>query len=429
MKTTIKHLSDTRVQVTITLDAPELEAAEQVALKKLANKVKVDGFRKGHVPIAIVKKHVDPNELGQETVENALSRAVAEAFLSNDLQALERPEVEVKKFVPEETLEFTAECDVLPEVTLGSYTKLKAEKKTTPVVKADVDEVIERIRKGFAEKKETKDAAKDGDETVIDFVGKMAGKPFEGGAGNDYPLTLGSNSFIPGFEEQLVGLKAGDKKDVELTFPKEYHAKELAGKKVVFEVTVKKVNAVILPEVNDEFAAKVGPFTSAKELLADIKRELTAQREREATDTLKDELVKQLVGKSKVSVPTILREDQVKSIEQDLQQNLSYQGMDFEQYIAGKGYADRDAWVKGEAEEAADNRIKAGLVLAKLSKELKIEATADELAEHINAYRQQYAKNPDMAKRFEEPEAQREIANRLITEKTVDKLIELNTKK
>lgn len=429
MKTTVKHLTDTRVLVTITVGAEELEAAEQVALKKLAKDIKVDGFRKGHVPIAVVKKNVDPNALAQETLENALSRAVAESYLENNLQALERPEVEVKKFVPGDTLEFTAEGDVLPEVTLGDHTKLKAEKNVEAVKKADIDETLERIRKGFSEKKETEAAAKEGDEVVIDFVGKKAGKEFDGGAGKDYSLTLGSNTFIPGFEEALVGLKAGDKKDVELTFPKEYHAKDLAGKKVVFETTVTKVNAVTLPKLDDELAAKVGPFTTADELKEDVKRELTAQRERDANDKLKDDLVKQMIDKSKVSVPKVLLEDQIRSIEQDMQQNLMYQGMTIDQYFESRGYADRDAWVKAEAEEAAENRIKAGLVLAELSKKLKIEATADELAEHINVYKQQYANNPDMAKRFDEPEAQREIANRLITEKTVDKLVELNTKK
>ncbi len=426
MKATVNNISDTRVIVTITLSSDELTAAEQVALKKLSKDVKVNGFRKGHVPIEVVKKNVDPNTLNQETLENALSKGVAEAFLANDLQALERPEVEIKKFVPGDTLEFTAEGDVLPKVTLGDYKKLKATTSTAEVSKEDIEDVVERMRKGYAEKKETKAAAKDGDETVIDFVGKKDGVAFEGGTGNDYPLSLGSNSFIPGFEEALVGLKAGDTKDVELTFPKEYHAKDLAGKKVVFEVTVKKVNAVELPKVDDEFAAKVGPFTTPKELRDDIKREITAQKEREAGDQLKDDLVKQLVEKSKVSVPAVLREDQIKSIEQDLRQNLMYQGMTLEQYFESKGYADRDTWAKGEAEEAADNRIKAGLVLAELSKELKIEATADELAEHINQYKQSYANNPDMAKRFDEPEVQREVANRLITEKTVDELVKLN---
>lgn len=428
MNTTVKYLSDTRVRATIKVEATELKAAEQVALKKLSKTVKVNGFRKGHVPLEVVKKNVDPNALAQETLENALSRAVAESFIENKLQALERPEVEVKKFVPGESLEFTAEADVLPKVKLGDYKKLKATEKKVSVAKKDVDEVVERIRKSMAEKKEVKCAAKLGDEVVIDFVGKKDGEAFPGGTGNDYPLELGSGSFIPGFEEAIVGLKAGDKKDIELTFPKDYHAPDLKGKKVVFETTVKKINEKVLPELNDEFAAKTGPFTSMSELTADIKRELEAQKKREASDELKDSLVKQLVAKSNVAVPAVLREDQVRSIEQDLMQNLMYQGLSIEQYWEQKGYKDRDAWVKAEANEAADNRIKAGLVLSELSKVLKIEATADELADHLNTYRKQYANNPEMAKRFEEPEVQREVANRLITEKTVDELVKLNTK-
>lgn len=428
MKSSITHVSDTRVKLTVTLDPEELEAARQVALKKLSNTVKVPGFRKGHVPLAVAAKHIDPNVLSQETLENALSRSVAEAYIEANLQALERPEVEITKYVPESELEFTAEADVLPQVKLGDYKKLTAKKIVATVTPDDVDDVVQRIRKGFVKKKAVKRAAQMGDEVTIDFVGKKDGQVFDGGTGSDYPLELGSNSFIPGFEEALVGVKTGDKKDVPLTFPAEYHAKDLAGQEVVFEVTVKTVNRVVLPELTDEFAAKVGPFTSAKELRDDIKKEITAQKEREANDTLKDDLVGQLVAKSKVAVPAVLRADQIRSIEQDLTQNLSYQGLTFEKYLEQRGLADRDAWVETEANEAADKRIKAGLVLAELSKELKVEATADELAEHLNAYRTQYANNPDMAKRFDEPEVQREVANRLITEKTVDELVKLNIK-
>ena len=427
MKTTVTHESDTRVKVVVAADHAELAAAEQVALKRLAKTVKVNGFRTGHVPLEIVKKHADPNALAQETLDAALNRAVAEAFLNNNLQVLARPEVEIKKYVPGELLEFTAEADVLPEVKLGDYKKLKAKKAAVNVDKKEIDEVIERIRKGLSEKKEVKRAAKIGDETVIDFVGKKDGEAFQGGTGKDYPLVLGSNSFIPGFEDALVGLKAGDTKDVKLAFPKDYHAKDLAGQDVVFEVTVKKVNSVKLPALDDKFAAKAGPFTSMDDLRKDIKAEITAQAERKATDDLKDELVKQLVAKSTVSVPSVLRDDQIRSLERDLRQNLMYRGRTLEQYFEEKGYADRDAWVKAEANDAADARIKAGLVLAQLSKELKIEATADELAAHINAYKQQYANNPKMAKHFDKPEAQREVANRLITEKTIDKLVELNS--
>ena len=427
MKTTVTHESDTRVKVIVAADHAELAAAEQAALKRLAKTVKVNGFRTGHVPLEIVKKHADPNALAQETLDAALNRAVAEAFLNNDLQVLARPEVEIKKYVPGELLEFTAEADVMPEVKLGDYKKLKAKKAAVNVDKKEIDEVIQRIQKGLSEKKEVKRAAKIGDETMIDFVGKKDGEAFQGGTGKDYPLVLGSNSFIPGFEDALVGLKAGDTKDVKLAFPKDYHAKDLAGQDVVFEVTVKKVNSVKLPALDDKFAAKAGPFTSMEDLRKDIKAEITAQAERKATDDLKDELVKQLVAKSTVSVPSVLRDDQIRSLEQDLRQNLMYRGRTLEQYFEEKGYADRDAWVKAEANDAADARIKAGLVLAQLSKELKIEATADELAAHINAYKQQYANNPKMAKHFDKPEAQREVANRLITEKTIDKLVELNS--
>lgn len=427
MKTTVTHESDTRVKVIVAADHAELAAAEQAALKRLAKTVKVNGFRTGHVPLEIVKKHADPNALAQETLDAALNRAVAEAFLNNNLQVLARPEVEIKKYVPGELLEFTAEADVLPEVKLGDYKKLKVKKAAVNVDKKEIDEVIERIQKGLSEKKEVKRAAKIGDETVIDFVGKKDGKAFQGGTGKDYPLVLGSNSFIPGFEDALVGLKAGDTKDVKLAFPKDYHAKDLAGQDVVFEVTVKKINSVKLPALDDKFAAKAGPFTSMDDLRKDIKAEITAQAERKATDDLKDELVKQLVAKSTVSVPSVLRDDQIRSLERDLRQNLMYRGRTLEQYFEEKGYADRDAWVKAEANDAADARIKAGLVLAQLSKELKIEATADELAAHINAYKQQYANNPKMAKHFDKPEAQREVANRLITEKTIDKLVELNS--
>ena len=427
MKTTVTHESDTRVKVMIAADHAELAAAEQVALKRLAKTAKVNGFRTGHVPLEIVKKHADANALAQETLDAALNRAVAEAFLSNDLQVLARPEVEIKKYVPGELLEFTAEADVLPEVKLGNYKKLKVKKAAVNVDKKEIDEVIERIQKGLSEKKEVKRAAKIGDETVIDFVGKKDGEAFHGGTGKDYPLVLGSNSFIPGFEDALVGLKAGDTKDVKLAFPKDYHVKDLAGQDVVFEVTVKKVNSVKLPALDDKFAAKAGSFTSMEDLRSDIKAEIAAQAERRAKDDLKDELVKQLVAKSIVSVPSVLRDDQIRSLEQDLRQNLMYRGRTLEQYFKEKGYADRDAWVKAEANDAADARIKAGLVLAQLSKELKIEATADELAAHINTYKQQYANNSEMAKHFDKPEAQREVANRLITEKTVDKLVELNS--
>ncbi len=428
MKTTVKNLSETKVELTISLGKDELKAAEQVALTKLAKSIKVPGFRKGNVPASVAAKHVDPAMLAEQTLEDALSKAVADAYLKEEIQALDRPAVEVKKYVPGSELEFTAEAEILPKVTLGDYKKLKAESKKITVAAKDVDEIIERMRSGFAEKKEVERAAKDGDEVTIDFVGKKNDVAFDGGTATDYNLTLGSNSFIPGFEEGIVGKKIGETFDLPLEFPKDYHVADLKGAKVVFTTTLKAIKEIVLPKVDDDFATKAGPFKTVEELKADIKRELTAQKEREAAESLKDDLVKQLVEISKVPVPEILIKDQAESIERDMTQNLMYQGLTLDQYLENKGFESKEKWLETEVKEAAEKRVQAGLVLAELSKVEKIEATNQELDDHVAMYKQQYAKNPQMVAQFDQPEARRDVANRLLTEKTVERLVELNTK-
>jgi len=429
MKTSVKYTSDTKVEISVTLDAEELAIAEQVATTKLARDVKVSGFRKGKTPVSVAAKNIDPQTLQEQTLDNAISKAVAEAFLKDEIQALDRPAVEVKKYVPGEMLEFVAEAEILPKIKLGDYKKLKVTSEKVVISADEINEIIERMRKGLAEKTEVKRAAKDGDETVIDFVGKKDGVAFDGGTGSDYSLTLGSNQFIPGFEEGIVGHKAGETFDLELTFPADYGSAELKGTKVTFTTTLKAIKEIALPKVDDEFAAKSGPFKTVAELKADIKRELTSQKERENSEKLKDDLVTQLVAVSKVPVPEILVADQMKSIEQDFINNLMYQGLSIEQYLENKGFESKDKWLETEVKAVAKKRVQAGLVLAELSKAEKIEATTAELDAHVETYRQQYAKNPEALKQFEQPEVRRDIANRLLTEKTVDRLVELNSKK
>jgi trigger factor len=428
MKTTVKYLSDTKVELTISLGKEELKAAESVALTKLAKTVKAPGFRQGSVPVSVAARHVNPEVLGQETLENALSKGVADAYVSEKIQALNRPEVEVKKFVPGSELEFIAEAEILPKVTLGDYKNLKVEKAKITVSAKEVDEVVERMRANFSDKKEVTRAAKDGDETIIDFVGKKDGVAFDGGTGVDYELTLGSKSFIPGFEEGIIGKKIGEVFDIELTFPKDYHSKELKGAKVTFTTTLKDIKEIVLPELNDELAAKAGPFKTVAEFKDDIKRELKTQKEREATEKMKDELVKQLVEVSTVPVPDVLKKDQAESIERDMTQNLMYQGLTLDQYLESKGFESKDKWIETEVNDAAEKRVQAGLALAELSKTEKIDATEKELDEHVALYKEQYKNNPQMVAQFDQPEARRDVANRLLTEKTVDRLVELNTK-
>ena len=429
MKTNVKYTTDTKVELTITLGAKELEAAEQVALKKLSRDLKVPGFRKGHVPLAVAQKNIDPNALQEQTLENALSKAVAESFLGEKLQALERPAVEVKKFVPAQELEFTAEAEVVPPVKLGDYKKLKSKREEAKVTAADVDEIIQRMQENFVERKAVKREAKRGDEVIIDFTGKKDDVAFEGGSAKDYALQLGDGQFIPGFEDGIVGHKAGETFSLDLTFPKDYHAKDMAGQKVVFDVTLRTVNELTLPEVNDEFAAKCGPFTDVKELKSDIKREIAAQKEREATEKLKDALVSELTEISKVALPELLIEDQMRSIEQDMMQNLMYRSVTLESYLETQKFTNRDDWLKREVRPAAEKRVKAGLILAELSKVLEIDISRDELAAQIEQMKLQYgAKDAKVAKQLENPDVHRDIANRMITDKTVEKLVELHSK-
>lgn len=428
MKTVTKYLSDTKVELTITLEPSELQKAEQVALKKLSRDIKVPGFRKGKVPMSVAEKHINPSALQEQTLENALSKAVAEAFLTEDIQALERPAVEVKKYVPGQELEFTAEAQIVPKIKLASYKNLKAKKQPVKVEAKEVDEIIERMQQSFATKNEVDRAAKLGDEVLIDFVGKKDDKAFDGGTAKDYSLKLGEGQFIPGFEDGVVGKKPGDKFDLDLKFPKDYHAKDLADQKVVFEVVLHKVNEVALPELNDEFAAKCGPFTDVKGLKDDIKREVTAQKERDEEDRYKDNLIGELAEATKVALPELLVQDQIQSIEQDMTQNLMYRGLTLDSYLTTQKYADKEAWLEKEVRPAAEKRVKAGLIIAELSKELKVDVSRDELLEQINNLKQQYGKDKQTLEQLDNPNVHRDIANRLVTDKTIAELARINSK-
>lgn len=426
MNVKIENLSETKVELTISLNVEALAIAEEVALARLARDMKVPGFRKGKVPIAVAAKNVDPNILQEKVLDAALNKAIADAFIENKIQVLDRPMVDIKKFVPGSTLDFVATAEILPEVKLGNYKKLKVKREKIEINDDEITDVVDRMRKGMAEKTEVGRPARNGDETVIDFVGKKDGVAFDGGTSKDYNLTLGSGQFIPGFEEGVVGHSKGETFDLDLTFPKDYHAADLKGTKVTFTVTLKTIKEVVPIELNNEFAAKVGPFKTVTEMKEDIKRELIAQKEREVGEKLKDELVRQLVEASKVPVPDILVADQSRSIEQDFVNNLMYQGISLDQYFENKGFSDKEEWLEKEVKPAAINRVRAGLVLAELSKQEKIEASSEEIDIHVDRYKQQYANNTEALKQFELPEVRRDIANRLITEKTVERLVELN---
>ncbi len=426
MKTKLKNISDVKVELTISLGAEELKAAEQVALTKLAKEVKIEGFRKGKAPLEMVAAQVDPNLLSQETLENALSKSVAEAFLKEKVQAINRPEVDVKKFIPGTELEFTATTEIMPKVELGDYKKLGVKKEAAKVSKKEVKETIDRILKNFAEKKKVEREAKNGDEVIIDFLGKKDGAAFDGGKAEKFPLELGSKSFIPGFEEGLIGKKAGDELSLNLEFPKDYHAKDLAGAKVVFEVKIHEVRENDEPEINEEFLSKLGDFKTKEEFEKQIEEDLKTQKQAEADEKFKDELVKKLAEVSKVPVPEILLEDQKRSIEMDMQQNLMYSGLSLEDYLERMGKT-REEWLKKDVKEAAEMRVKSGLALAELSKVEKVKSDTKELDARIAQLKEQYGNSKEVQKQLSSDDVRRNLANQILTEKTIDLLVKFNS--
>lgn len=404
------------------LDAADLATARQAALEHIAKDLKIQGFRKGKAPASMVEKNVSANDIAAETIDIAVRTTLAQAFDSAKLAPLAIEKVDVTKYVPEESAEYSAKADILPEVKLGDFTKLKAKMATTEPTAKDVQEIVDNIVNAYAEKKAVKRAAKLGDEVIIDFVGKKDGEAFPGGSAKDHHLTLGSGQFIPGFEDGIVGHSAGDKFDLELTFPKDYPEKSLAGQKTIFEVLVKQVNEVVKPKEDDALAKKCGDFKNMAELKADIKKNLEAQNRHRAEEQYKDALVKELVEKSKVAAPEILIQDQLRLIKDDVSRNAQSYGMTFEQYLERAGQK-LEEWEK-EAKKLAEERVKASLVLQILSREQKITATEEEVAAKIAELKDVYGKSKEAMANLKKPEVRQDLKNRLTIDKTMDFLIQ-----
>ncbi|MBQ3436451.1 trigger factor [Candidatus Saccharibacteria bacterium] len=424
MKAKSKKISDSRVELTVTLDAKDLKVAKDKALEKLSKDIKVEGFRKGKVPVEVARKFIPDNDLNAETADIAVRTTVIPAFKEAEKSPLVLPTVNVTKYVPDETLEYTATADIVPEVVLGDYKNLGVKKPEAKVTEKDIDEVLGNISNSYAEKKVTRHAAKMGDEVIIDFVGKKDNKAFEGGSAKDYHLTLGSNTFIPGFEDGIVGHESGDKFDLKLTFPKDYGVEELAGAKTVFEVLLKQVNEITKAPIDDELAKKCGPFKTLKELKADIKKNLEAQNAHRLEEQFKDKLVEALVKKSKVPAPEILIDDQMRVIRDDMTRNAAQQGLSFEEFLKVNHETVED-WEK-EARKVAEVRVKASLALQTLAVEQKITVSDELVSAKIAELRDVYKKSPEAMKSLKDPNVKMDIKNRMIIEATLNYLVNVN---
>ena len=426
MKTSLKKLSDTKVQITVTLDAEDLKAARPLAIERLSADLALPGFRKGKVPAKLAEQHLRANDIAQMALDIAVRTTVPKAFADEKQTAIMIPRVEVTKYVANESAEYTATADILPDIKLGDYKKLKVKKDTPKVTAKDIDDVLESIATSYAEKAVVKRAAKKGDEVIIDFTGKKDGKPFKGGSAKDHHLQLGSGTFIPGFEDGVVGHEVGDKFDLPLTFPKDYHAKELAGKKVVFEVLLKQVSEIKKPAYDDDFAKKCGPFKNMDELKEDIRKNLTAQNEHKADEKYKDALVEELIKVSKIPAPEVLIDDQVRFIHDDIERNAGAQGMKFEDFLRMNGQTEEE-WTK-EAKKVAERRVQASLALQIIARDEKITVDDELVSAKVAELREVYKNSKEALENLKKPEVRQDIKNRMTIEKTLNYLVEQNSK-
>ncbi len=422
-----EQLTPTKIKLTLGAEPALIDEVKHHVLQDLAKKVKVAGFREGKAPLSMIEKSVDSTMLHSEFLEHAVNRLYSEAITQDRLRPIDNPEVSVTKFVPFSELEITAEVDVVGDIKLPDYKKIKLAKPAVKVTAADVDDVLKKLQTRLADKKDVTRGAKAGDEVTIDFKGTdtKTKEPISGADGTDYPLVLGSDSFIPGFEDELIGLKTDATKTFDIVFPKEYSVSALQSRKVTFEVTVKKVQELTEAKLDDAMAAKVGPFKTLAELKADIKTQVTAERQQETDRQFESDLLESVAKKTKAAIPPALIDEEVERQVGQLKQNLMYRGQTWQEFLDSEKKTEEE--FSESLKPVAELRVTAGLALSDIAELEGIVITADDIDVRLQLMKGQY-QDPAMQAELDKIETRREIAQRLLSEKTIAKLTEYATK-
>lgn len=421
----ILEKKDGKLGVEFKLDAKEWEAEVEKAYQKNKGKYKLDGFRQGKIPRKILEKTYG-EYLFYEDALNTVCDSCFFEFLNKEksYQVVDYPDISVKS-ISKEGLVFVATITLVPEVTLGKYEGLEVKKSEVKVTTKDVDAKIKELQEKQARYVDVKDrAAKMGDLVNIDFAGSMDGVAFEGGSAKDFELELGSHSFIAGFEEQVVGMSVDEQKDINLTFPEEYHAKDLAGKPAVFAVKVLTIRAKELPEIDDKFAKDVSEFDTLADLKADTKKKLTEEREQAAEREFENKLVEEVVKNAELTVPDAMVQNQISRQVEDMKQSLKAQGLSYETYLAYIGLD--DAKFRKSREKDTLNQIKTSLVLSEIVKKEKIKATPKEIENKIAELADKMKKTVDELKETMNDSQREVIENNIISEKVIKLLKDKN---
>ena len=419
MSLQVEKLEKNMAKLTVEVPAEEVEAALQNAYLKNRKQISVPGFRKGKVPRQMIEKMYGPEVFYDDAANALIQKAYPQAADECELEIVSRPAVDIVQLEKGKPFIFTAEVAVKPEVTLGQYKGIEVEKADTTATDEEVAAELDKEREANSRTITVEDrAVQDGDMTVIDFEGFVDGEAFEGGKGTDYPLTIGSGAFIPGFEEKLVGAEIGKEVEVDVTFPEEYHAKELAGKPAVFKCTVKEIKVKELPELDDDFAQDVSDFDTLEEYKADVRKKVEEKKAADAKAKKEDAVIEKIIEGATMEIPDAMVETQAERMVDEFAQRLQMQGLTMEQYLQFTG-GNVQALVE-QSKPQALKRIQSRLVLEAVVAAENLTASDGELDAELGRMAEQYKMEVEKLKEMFTEEDLKSVREDLAIQKAVE---------
>ncbi|MEQ2045694.1 trigger factor [Mediterraneibacter gnavus] len=422
MSLQVEKLEHNMAKLTVEVAAEDVEKALQAAYLKQRKQINIPGFRKGKVPRQMIEKMYGPEVFYDEAANNMIPDAYAKAYDESELDIVSQPKIEVVQMEKGKPFIFTAEVATKPEVTLGDYKGLKVDKVSTRVTQKEVDEEIEKERERNARTIEVTDrAVQNKDEVTLDFEGFVDGVAFEGGKGEDYPLTIGSGSFIPGFEEQLIGAEIDKEVEVNVTFPKEYHSEELAGKDATFKCTVHTIKAKELPELDDEFASEVSECETMDAYRAEVKKNIKERKERTGKEKKENQAVDQAIENAQMDIPEAMIEFQVRQMADDFARRIQQQGLTVEQYFQFTGMTAEK--MMEEMRPQAEKSIKTRLVLEAIVKAENIEVSDERVEEELTKMAEAYQMEVEKLKEFMGENEKKQIKEDLAVQEAITLLV------
>ena len=422
MSVQVEKLEKNMAKLTVEVSAEDFKAAIKKAFNKNKNRFSIPGFRKGKAPQAMIEKMYGEGVFYEDAADEAINASYAEAMKESGLDIVSRPEVTIEKIGKDEPFVYSALVAVKPEVTLGQYKGVEVEKADASVSAEDVEAELKKVQEQNARLLTVEDrGVEDGDQTVIDFEGFVDGKGFEGGKAEDYPLTIGSHSFIDTFEEQLIGKKIGEECEVNVTFPTEYHAADLAGKPATFKVTVKEIKVKELPELNDEFASEVSEFDTLDEYKKDVEKKLAEKEEIEANSKNEDAVVAKVVENATMEIPDKMIDAQAENMVQDMARRMQSQGLSLDMYLKYTGMTVEQ--MKEQARPDAEKRIRTRLVLEAVAKAENIQISDEKVDEEVAKMAEAYKMEVEKLKSYMSESDVKQMKEDLAVQQAVDLLV------